>query len=116
MPFAGLANTFDRQHASQVLGFAAVAIAAAALAGQWADLQLLLGWGAGLPVMTPFAAGCLAALGLALIRPGDPVLAILCWRSRQALLSQLLQRSIWRSPSPAAGCESVRIWPRRRST
>jgi hypothetical protein len=50
-----------------------VAIAAAALAGQWADL---LGWGAGLPVVTPFAAGCLAALGLAFIRPGDPVLAI----------------------------------------
>ena len=75
-PFAGLASAFDRQHASQAMGFAAVVIAAAALAWQSADLPLLFGGGAGLPVMTPFAAGCLAALGLALIRPGDPVLAI----------------------------------------
>jgi PAS domain S-box-containing protein len=75
-PFAGLASIFDRQRASQAIGFAAVAIAVAALVGRWTDLPLLSGWGAGLPVMTRFAAGCLAALGLALIRPGDPVLAL----------------------------------------
>jgi PAS domain S-box-containing protein len=73
--FAGLAGIFDRRHASQAAGLAAVAVAAAALIGRWADLPLLSGWGTGLPVMTPFAAVCLAALGLALMRPRDPGLA-----------------------------------------
>jgi hypothetical protein len=58
------------------MGFATVAIAAAALVGRWADLPQLLGWEAGLPVMAPLVAACLAALGLAIIRPGDPGLAL----------------------------------------
>jgi hypothetical protein len=70
----GLASIFDRQRASQAMGFAAVAIAAAALVG--ADLPQLLGWGAGLPVMTPLVAACLAALGIAITRPGDPGLTL----------------------------------------
>jgi PAS domain S-box-containing protein len=58
------------------MGFAAVVIAAAALVGRWVDLPPLLDWGAVLPVMAPLVAACLAALGLAIIRPGDPGLAL----------------------------------------
>jgi PAS domain S-box-containing protein len=72
---AGLAGTFGRQQASEAAGLAAVAIAAAALIGQWADLPLLSSWGEGLPLMTPFGAVCVAVLGLALMRPGNPGLA-----------------------------------------
>jgi PAS domain S-box-containing protein len=66
----GLAESPKRQRASQVAGLAAAAIAAAALAGWWAQLPLLASWGQGLPAIWPAGALCLAALGLALLHPG----------------------------------------------
>jgi PAS domain S-box-containing protein len=68
--FVDQAGSLRRQRASQVAGFAAVTIAAAALIGWWAGLPMLSSWGAGLPPMKPVAAVCLLALGLALMPPG----------------------------------------------
>jgi PAS domain S-box-containing protein len=75
-PFASFAGILSRQHASQVAGLAAAAIAAAALIGLWSDLPLLSSWATGFPAMTPLAAVCLATLGLALVLPGDHVLGV----------------------------------------
>jgi PAS domain S-box-containing protein len=68
--FDAQACNLKRQRASEAAGFAALAIAVAALIGWWAGLPLLASWGAGLPAMKPVAAVCLGALGLALIYPG----------------------------------------------
>jgi PAS domain S-box-containing protein len=68
--FVALAGSLKRQHASQAAGFAAVTIAAAALIGWWAGLPLLSSWGSGFPTMKPVTALCLAALGLAVVHPG----------------------------------------------
>jgi PAS domain S-box-containing protein len=57
-----------RQRASQVAGLAAATIAVTALIGWWASLPLLSSWGSA--AMKPMEALLLAALGLALIRPG----------------------------------------------
>jgi PAS domain S-box-containing protein len=51
-------------------GFAAMAIAAAALIGWWAGLPLLSSWVSGFAAMKPVTASCVAALGLALMHPG----------------------------------------------
>src|SRR6266436_3392872 len=59
-----------RQRASQAAGLAAVIIAAVVLIGGGAGLPLLSSWGAGFPPMRPSAALCIAALGLALMHPG----------------------------------------------
>jgi PAS domain S-box-containing protein len=59
-----------RQRASQAAGLAAVIIASMVLIGGGAGLPLLASWGAGFPPMRPSAALCIAALGLALIHPG----------------------------------------------
>jgi PAS domain S-box-containing protein len=59
-----------RRRASQAAGFAAVTIAVAAVIGWWAGLPILSSWGAGLPAMKPVTAVCLVALGFALMRPG----------------------------------------------
>jgi PAS domain S-box-containing protein len=66
----GLTGSRKRQRASEVAGWAAVAIAVAALAGWWTGLPLLSSWGVGLPAMRPAGALCLAALGFALVFPG----------------------------------------------
>jgi PAS domain S-box-containing protein len=66
----GLTGSRKRERASQLAGFAAAAIAAAALIGLRAGLPLLASWGAGLPAIRVSGAVCLAVLGLALIRPG----------------------------------------------
>src|SRR5713101_6365591 len=68
--FVGLAGRPKRQYASQAAGFAAVTIAAVVLIGWWAGLPLLSSWGSGVPPMRPVGALCLAALGLALMHPG----------------------------------------------
>jgi len=67
--FVGQAGNLKRQRASQVAGFAAVTIAAVALVGWWAGLPLLSSWGSGFAVK-PVTALCLIALGLALVHPG----------------------------------------------
>src|SRR6266852_2319445 len=66
----GQAGSLRRQRASQVAGFAAVTIAAAALIGWWAGLPLLSSWGPGFVTVKPVTAVCLVALGLALVHPG----------------------------------------------
>jgi PAS domain S-box-containing protein len=66
----GLTGSRKRQYASQVAGLAAVTIAATALVGWWAGLPLLSSWGPGLPAMRVSGALSLASLGLALIHPG----------------------------------------------
>src|SRR5260370_35870101 len=68
--FVGQVGDLRRQRASQAAGFAAVPIAAAVLIGWWAGLPLLSSWGSGLPAMRPLGALILAALGLALMHPG----------------------------------------------
>jgi PAS domain S-box-containing protein len=65
------AGRLTTQNASQVAGLAAVAIAAAALAGWWANLPLLSSWGPGLSAVTPLGALCLASLGVSLVRAGQ---------------------------------------------
>jgi PAS domain S-box-containing protein len=67
----GEADSLKRQRASRVAGFAAATIAAAALIGLWAGLPLLASWGSGFAAMKPMTALCLAALGLALMHPGE---------------------------------------------
>jgi len=71
MLFVGQAGSLRRQHASQAAGFAAVTIAAAALIGWWAGLPPLPSWGSGFASVKPVTALCLAALGLALMHPGN---------------------------------------------
>src|SRR5258707_1132408 len=63
-------RSLKRQHASQVAGFAAVTIAAAALIGWWVAPPMLSSWGSGFATMRPMTALCLTALGLALMHPG----------------------------------------------
>jgi hypothetical protein len=70
MTLFALVRSLKRQHASQAAGFAAVTIAAAALAGWWVELPLLSSWGLSFASMKPVTALCLAALGLALMYPG----------------------------------------------
>jgi MFS family permease len=67
--FARLPGSLNRQRASQAGGFAAMAIAAAALIGRWAGLPMLSRWGSGLPAMRPLGTLLLAVLGLALVSP-----------------------------------------------
>jgi PAS domain S-box-containing protein len=69
-PFVGQVGNVKRQRASEAAGFAAVAIAAAALIGWRAGLPLLSIWGSGYFAIGPFAVLMLAAFGLALVRPG----------------------------------------------
>jgi PAS domain S-box-containing protein len=69
-PFAALPGRLNKQRASQVAGFVAATIAAAVLVGWWAGLPLLSTWGPDLPATRPLAALCLAALGVALGHPG----------------------------------------------
>ncbi len=63
-------RSLKRQHASQVAGFAAVAIAAAALISWWVAPPMLSSWGSGFATMRPMTALCLTALSLALVYPG----------------------------------------------
>jgi PAS domain S-box-containing protein len=69
--FVGDAGSLKRKYASQATGFVAVTIAAAALIGWWAELPFLSNWGPGFAAMKPMTALCLAALGLALVSPGE---------------------------------------------
>src|SRR5712672_3102129 len=62
-------RSLKRQHASQVAGFAAVAIAAASLISWWVAPPMLSSWGSGFATMRPMTALCLTALGLALVYP-----------------------------------------------
>jgi hypothetical protein len=68
--FVDLPGSLNRQRASQALGIAAMAIAAAALIGWWAGLPLLTHWGSEYSVVRPVAALFLVAFGLALVHPG----------------------------------------------
>src|SRR5260370_7257972 len=70
MTLSALVRSLKIQHASPAAGFAAVIIAAAGLAGWWAELPLLSSWGAGLAAMKPVTSICLTALGVALMYPG----------------------------------------------
>jgi PAS domain S-box-containing protein len=68
--FFGQAGNLNRRRASQVAGFAAVTIAAAAFIGWWVSLPLPSSWGSGFATVKPTTALCLATLGLALMHPG----------------------------------------------
>ncbi len=70
MTLFALVRSLKRRHASQVAGFAAVAIAAAALISWWVGPPMLSSWGSGIATMRPLTALCLTALGLALMHPG----------------------------------------------
>src|SRR5258707_13673984 len=63
-------RSLKRQHASQVAGFAAVAIAAAALISWWVAPPMLSSWGLGFPTMRPMTALCPTALGVRPVCPG----------------------------------------------
>jgi PAS domain S-box-containing protein len=67
--FGGRDSQANRRLASGVAGFAAAAIAATALVGWWASLPLLSSWGS--VAMKPTEAVLLAALGFALVHPGN---------------------------------------------
>jgi PAS domain S-box-containing protein len=66
----GQAGNLKRQHASQVAGFAAAMIGAAALVGWWVSLPMPSSWVSGFATVKPATALCLTALGLALMHPG----------------------------------------------
>jgi PAS domain S-box-containing protein len=70
MTLFALVRSLKRQHASQAAGFVAVTIGTAALIGWWAGLPLLSSWGWGFATVKPATALCLTALGLALAHPG----------------------------------------------
>src|SRR5215471_5499163 len=70
MTFFALVRSLKGQRASQATGFAALAIAAAALISWWAGLETLSSGGSGFATMKPMTALCLTALGLALVHPG----------------------------------------------
>ena len=63
----GQAANLKRQRASEVAGFAAAMIGAAAFIGWWAWLPLLSSWVSGFPRTKPLTALCITALGLALM-------------------------------------------------
>jgi PAS domain S-box-containing protein len=65
--FVGRSGNLKRQRASEAAGLAVVAIAAAALIGWWAGLPLLSSWVSGFARTKPVTALCLTALGLALM-------------------------------------------------
>jgi PAS domain S-box-containing protein len=67
--FVDLPASLNRQRASQVVGFAVLAIAVGVLIGWRAGLPLLTRWGSGYSA-GPFAVPMLAAFGLALVHPG----------------------------------------------
>jgi len=67
--FVGQAGNLNRQRASQVAGFAAATIGAAAYIGWWVSLPLLSSWVSDFPRTRPMTALCLMVLGLALMRP-----------------------------------------------
>jgi PAS domain S-box-containing protein len=69
--FVDQAGNLNRQRASEAAGLAAVAIAAAALIGWWAGLPLLSSWVSGFARTKPMTALCLTALGLALMRRSE---------------------------------------------
>ncbi len=71
--FAYSAGRLDRQLASQLAGVSTVAVTAVALIGWWWDLPPLSAWSAGSP--TSSGALCLAAIGFALMRPRDDIVA-----------------------------------------
>jgi PAS domain S-box-containing protein len=68
--FVGLVGRPNREQASQVAGVIAIAMAVTVLVGWWAGLPLLSSWGRGLFATRPLGALCLAALGAALVHPG----------------------------------------------
>jgi hypothetical protein len=68
--FAALAGSLTRKKVRQIAGVAAMTIGAAALVGWWAGLPLLSSWKAGVGTTKPLTALCLAAVGLALLHPG----------------------------------------------
>jgi PAS domain S-box-containing protein len=68
--FVAQVRNLNRRCASQVAGFAAVAIATAAYIGWWVSLPLLSNWGSGFATVKPVTALSLIALGLALVHPG----------------------------------------------
>jgi PAS domain S-box-containing protein len=70
MTLFALVRSLKRQHAGQVAGFGAVAIAGAALIDWWVSPPLSSSWGSGFATVKPVTALCLIALGLALVHPG----------------------------------------------
>jgi PAS domain S-box-containing protein len=66
----GQAGNLKRQRASQVAGFAAAMIGAAAFIGWWVSRPVLSTWVSGFATVKPATALCLAALGAALVHPG----------------------------------------------
>jgi PAS domain S-box-containing protein len=66
--FVRQAVNLNRQHASQIAGFAAATIAVTTVIGWWASLPLLASWGTF--EMKPLTALSIAALGVALMHPG----------------------------------------------
>lgn len=66
----GQAGNLKRQRASQVAGFAAAMIGAAAFIGWWVSRPVLSTWVSGFATVKPATAMCLAALGAALVHPG----------------------------------------------
>src|SRR5215471_6939625 len=70
MTLFALVRSLKRQHASQAAGCAAVTIAVAVLIGWWAGLPMLSSWGRGFAAAKPVTALYLTALGLALVHPG----------------------------------------------
>jgi PAS domain S-box-containing protein len=65
-----MAGSLKRHPASQVAGFIAATIGAAALMGWRVGLPLLSSWKAGYGTTKPVTALCLAAIGLVLLHPG----------------------------------------------
>src|SRR5215470_3938617 len=70
MVLFALVRSLERQQASQAAGFVAVTIGTAALIGWWAGLPLLSSWASGFATVKPSTAWCLTALGAALVHPG----------------------------------------------
>jgi hypothetical protein len=68
--FVTQGGNLKRQRASQIAGFVAALIGAAAFIGLSADLPVLSSWGTGFPIEKPLGALGVTAFGLALMHPG----------------------------------------------
>jgi hypothetical protein len=111
--FADQAGNLKKQRASEVAGLAALAIAVAALIGWWAGLPLLSSWASGFARTKPMTALCLTALGLALMhrsRDSRFAVAVGCATTAVRCAHSARRRFRYQYLAGAAGC-CAGTWP-----
>jgi hypothetical protein len=88
-PVVDQTGILNGRRACKAAGVGAMTIGGATLLGWWAGLPLLTNWVSGLPAMRPVGALCLAALGLAIVYPGSNLRLAFAMGSAVAVLAAL---------------------------